>query len=198
MTQQETSHTQFKVEASGLLVNPKTPHLGATADGMVSCKCCGLGLLEIKCPFSNRDMAPTNAPYLEKMNNAGFRLSKRHNYFYQVQGQMMIYERSYCDFVVWTTVGLYVERIHYDSEMAMTMVTVLDKFFVSILLPKILCGYESEEKSLPSNQVFCVCRKKESGKMIECDSPSCEIGWYHYSCLRLPDNFEPIDEWYCP
>ena len=34
---------------SGLHVNPSFPHLGATPDGMVSCECCGKGLIEIKC-----------------------------------------------------------------------------------------------------------------------------------------------------
>lgn len=95
--------------------------------------------------------------------------------------------------------GLHIERIYYDNEMAMEIVNVLDRFFVNVILPKILCGCESEEKPTElSNQVFCVCRQGESGKMIECDFPNCEMGWYHYSCLKLPDDFDPGEEWFCP
>lgn len=96
--QLEMVHSQFEVESSGLLVNPLAPHLGASADGFVSCECCGLGVLEIKCPFSNRNTLPTDVSYLEKVDDS-FRLFKNNNYFYQVQGQMLISERSYCDFV---------------------------------------------------------------------------------------------------
>lgn len=47
---------------------------------------------------------------------------------------------------------------------------------------------------------ICHCRKGESGKMIQCDNIYCEIGWYHYHCLNIPDDFEPMDdeEWFCP
>ncbi len=110
--QMEPVHTLFEADSSGLLVQSTAPHLGAFADGFVSCECCGLRVIEIKCPFSIRHMEPTNASYLEKNDTAGFRLSKKHNYYYQVQGQMMISERLYCDFVCWTTVGLYIERIY--------------------------------------------------------------------------------------
>lgn len=30
---------------------------------------------------------------------------------------------------------------------------------------------------------FCVCRGPEEGKMIACDSVSCDIGWFHFKCL---------------
>lgn len=43
-------HSSFEVEITGLHVNPKYPHLGGSPDGLVSCSCCGEGLLEIKCP----------------------------------------------------------------------------------------------------------------------------------------------------
>ena len=50
-----------------------------------------------------------------------------------------------------TTAGLHVEIIEYDNEMAMGMVTMLEKFFINVVLPKILCGYESGEKSAQSS-----------------------------------------------
>ncbi|XP_055487443.1 uncharacterized protein LOC129694714 [Leucoraja erinacea] len=54
-----TEHSGFMMRDSGLIINPKYPHLGATPDGLVECaeQCCGadrLGLCEIKCPFSKK------------------------------------------------------------------------------------------------------------------------------------------------
>ena len=41
-------HQDFQIRESGLILNPKYPHLGASPDGLVTCTCCGDGLCEIK------------------------------------------------------------------------------------------------------------------------------------------------------
>ena len=45
-------HIQFSIMESGLVLDPLHPFLGATPDGVISCDCCGSGVLEIKCPYS--------------------------------------------------------------------------------------------------------------------------------------------------
>ncbi|XP_060771536.1 uncharacterized protein LOC132882266 [Neoarius graeffei] len=47
-------HRDFMVEDSGLIINPDYPHLGASPDGKIKCSCCGMGILEIKCPHCKR------------------------------------------------------------------------------------------------------------------------------------------------
>ena len=42
-------------------------------------------------------------------------LNQSHDYYYQVQGQMAIWNKKYCDFVYWTTKGHLVIRIQYDE-----------------------------------------------------------------------------------
>ena len=83
----ETKHTSFKVEITGLHVNPQYPHLGAAPDGLILCSCCGNELLEIKCPYSKRDLDPTQIVdtsfYLKPTEN-GLKLSKVHDYYHQV------------------------------------------------------------------------------------------------------------------
>ena len=78
-------HSSLKALPCGLYVNPLAPHLGASPDGIISCDCCGLGLLEVKCPFSIREQLPTTVSYIEKGMD-GFKLSRKHNYYYQIQG----------------------------------------------------------------------------------------------------------------
>ena len=51
-------HDEFTFECVRLFINPAFPHLGASPDGLVSCKCCGDGLVEIKCPYTHRLLDP--------------------------------------------------------------------------------------------------------------------------------------------
>ena len=50
-----SSHQDFHCTKADLVINSLYPHLGASPDGLVSCSCCGDGLVEIKCPFSVKD-----------------------------------------------------------------------------------------------------------------------------------------------
>ena len=91
------NHVGFKVQTTGLHVNPDFTHLGASPDGLVSCSCCGDGLLEVKCPYSKRHHSPADihdtAFYL-KHTTDGLKLSTKHKYYHQVQGQMAVYKCS--------------------------------------------------------------------------------------------------------
>ena len=48
----QAAKREFSYTAAGLVVNPKYPYLGATPDGWVGCDCCGIGIVEIKCPYT--------------------------------------------------------------------------------------------------------------------------------------------------
>ncbi len=48
------SHTAFSITNSGFVINPEWPFIGATPDGVVSCACCGKGVVEIKCPYCHK------------------------------------------------------------------------------------------------------------------------------------------------
>ena len=77
---QTTPHA-FVVKSTGLRLNPDYPHLGASPNGLVSCFCCGYGLLETKCPYSKRHLDPTkivDASFYLKPTSTGLRLS--HSY----------------------------------------------------------------------------------------------------------------------
>ena len=40
-------HKSFQVQSSGLVISKDIPFLRASPDGIISCKCCGKGILEI-------------------------------------------------------------------------------------------------------------------------------------------------------
>jgi len=55
----QQEHNEFCYQPAGLFVSTDFPHFGASPDGLISCKCCGEGLLEIKCPYKYREQDPT-------------------------------------------------------------------------------------------------------------------------------------------
>ena len=101
-------HSELSCTLSGLCVNPKYPHLGATPDGIVKCDCCGNGLIEIKCPYKHKESHPhsvvDNKYCLEHVDGL-VRLKKTHEYYYQIQGQLAICEWN----IVTLSVGLLME-----------------------------------------------------------------------------------------
>ncbi len=192
-------HTFFELEETGLHINPKYPHLGASPDGLVSCSCCGEGLLEIKCPYSKRDVNPTDIVdpsfYLNNTED-GLKLSHTHKYYFQVQGQMAICERSYTDFVCWTPHGIHTERILRDNEHFDRVKPKLDYFFVNCILPRVFCettedSHANKENASanPTSDVYCFCRRREFGRMVACDNPHCKYEWFHFGCMCEPHYF---------
>ena len=200
------SHCNFKCHSSGLNINSHYPHLGASPDALIECTCCvGKGIVEIKCPFTGREYHPD---HLNKLKNsfldANGLLNRSHRYFTQVQGQLMITRRDYCDFVVWTPLGVYVQRIYEEISFTEKLVRKLTNFYVEHLLPAIMTGNVSvrsqetqdEKFTQADDQIYCYCHCEEHGKMIECDNKECKIGWFHFTCVGIKR--APRGQWFCP
>ena len=120
---------------TGLCVNPSFPHLGATPDGRVLDRSVAtpLGILEIKCPCKFRDFLPEDASshrdFCLQMVNNKLMLKENHPYYYQVQGQMAIAQVEWCDFAVYTTKGIHVQRISYNNDVWQDMFCKLNDFY---------------------------------------------------------------------
>lgn len=115
VTKISSLHIEFKCSPAGLVISPQYPYLGASPDGFIQCECCGEGIIEIKCPFSVRDEMPEDLVGRKGsfLNDAG--LIHSHKYYTQVQGQLEICRKTFCDFVVWTPNGLFTQRIYKDQ-----------------------------------------------------------------------------------
>ncbi|KAL7404051.1 hypothetical protein ABVT39_008939 [Epinephelus coioides] len=105
-------HADLQVAASGLIINPELPWIGASPDGAVTCACHGPGILEIKCPFSAKDRTLRECVKdsrfcLTDTEEVGMTHKVDHSYMYQVQAQMCVAEVKYCGFVVWTPQELF-------------------------------------------------------------------------------------------
>lgn len=155
----------------------------ASPNGLISCDCCGEGVLEIKCPYKywNAHLSSVNDPkfYLPRSDDGNLQLSHDHAYYHQVQGQLTICEKEYCDFVCWTLCGMHTEQIVLDPMYLSTIKPKLDAFFVKALLPLLLTGKSvpdlraslSSRPSADSNldpalaPTYCWCGGEESGCM---------------------------------
>jgi len=106
-------HVEFIVNPSGLVIYKKLPFLAASPDAVVHCTCCGAGVLEIKWPYCLKaaDATISDLVYLDDQDGQN-RLKKEHQYYYQVQTQLMCTELPYADFFVWSSKDFHMERMN--------------------------------------------------------------------------------------
>ncbi|XP_078658592.1 uncharacterized protein LOC144903975 [Branchiostoma floridae x Branchiostoma belcheri] len=145
------SHEDFGTFDSGLHINNDWPYLGATPDGMVECRCCGTGVCEMKCPFSAKDLLPTDLAstgnFCLKKTNDTVHLDHSHAYYYQAQAQIFICDVEYCDFVIWTNKGVYIERILPNEAFWNNIILKSKEFFDKAILPEIVGKWYSKTQS---------------------------------------------------
>ena len=125
-----------------IYIDPKWPYLGASPDGIVDCKYCGMGVCEIKCPYvyKNSTIAETAGQKnvcLKKDEFGKINLDKSNTYYYQVQAEIFIYGLAYCDFVVWTR-DLFVQRILPEQEIWENALSASSEVFSKCILPEIV------------------------------------------------------------
>lgn len=130
--------SKLHVHDCGFLVNPEFPFLGASPDGKV-CDGAVTGIIEIKCPYSIRDMTIPEAVACAEKNHLVFlekvgtdiRLQRNHLHWYQVQGQLLVSGAPFCDFICYTKVDFHVERIQPDSQTMLAILTRMKDVYVN-------------------------------------------------------------------
>lgn len=90
------NHKDFASEKCGVFIDKEHPWMHATPDFLCSCSCCGKGCGEVKCPYSIDDC---DFDSYTKVDGKMW-LKRNHQYYYQVQQQLHITGRQFCDFVV--------------------------------------------------------------------------------------------------
>ena len=120
--------------------------LGASPDAKVFDPSCNLhnGIAEFKCPYSKRDKSPQEAcndsSFSCEMVNGKFCLKRTHQYYHQVQLQLYISidVASWCDFCVYTPVGIATERIYPCREWQSKCIPQPGDYFDMHILPEIV------------------------------------------------------------
>jgi hypothetical protein len=155
--------------------------------------------------------------YFLRRNSLGeVHLSLSHQYYHQVQGQMLVTLLQYCDFVCWTTSGVFVERINFDNDYSQLIPSLEDFFKRIYIIPELLTHkllhsltttvpatsasssqptHDVNDNGVSSSYAYCYCRNDIGGRMICCDNESCCNKWYHYTCVGIKR--APKGVWYC-
>ncbi|KFM81495.1 hypothetical protein X975_06488, partial [Stegodyphus mimosarum] len=134
-------HIGKNIRQCGLFIDPKYPFLCTSPDGLIDEN----GLLEIKCPFMARFSADLS-DFFSKPNSVGLRmdaenrlyLPKSHRYYYQIQGQLAITERNWCDLYIWSKADAVTLRIPVDKTFWISLIPKLEKFYVNCILPELV------------------------------------------------------------
>jgi hypothetical protein len=140
---QSQHHGHVQVHKSGLVLDREMPFLAASPDRLVNCQHCQpvQGLLEVKCPSVHKNKTPEEAcgdsDFCCQLIDGQVRLKENHNYFFQVQGQMGVCGKLWCDFVIWTLKGMSVERINFRPALWVTMKSQLKSFYVNAVVPEL-------------------------------------------------------------
>ena len=77
---------------------------------------------------------------LHKDVDGSLKLKRNHVYYSQIQGQMAIGDRNWCDFVVFTNKGISIERIPFNSTFwESELLPKLTEFYTLCVAPEIVC-----------------------------------------------------------
>ena len=132
---------------------PEKACLGVSTDGIVVCSsvdtCC-IGCLEIKCLYSidgnitvemsSQNIAENLTIFSQKGADGELHLPHSHRYYAQVQGELAITNKEWCDFVVFSNNKVVVDRILADLEYWNHLEEKLEEFYVHHIIPEILSG----------------------------------------------------------
>lgn len=130
----------------GLVVNPEFPFLGATPDATV-CQGPEFGLLEIKCPYSAREMtideavAQRKISWLSWSHETGWTICRESSYHYQIQGQLLISGAPWCDLAIYTKKDFKSVRVYADVSLMEDMLKHLSSFYHVFCLPYITANF---------------------------------------------------------
>ncbi len=138
--------SKIKVESAGLKIFRAFQGLGATSDGIVHINGIPSGLIEIKNLLKNKTITfeqyikTTKTKFCLEIKNNKLQLNRNDNYYFQIQGQLNIYDFPWCDFVVRSTnpYQFHLERIERDKEFwSNTMLPKLKAMYLNVLLPEL-------------------------------------------------------------
>lgn len=113
-----TMKTGNAVHDVGFMVSDKYPWLGASPDGITSDSDDELAVLEIKCPFSQRD---ANPPVFKSA-------AEQPHYYAQMQIEMYCAGLDVCHFYQWAQHGDSLERVSIDWEWIKSAIPKLKAF----------------------------------------------------------------------
>ena len=217
------SHVNCSVQRAGFRISVEMPFIGASADGYVVCDCHGKGVIEAKCPYTDRNTSLSDLLTKDDfILDSSYAVRQNHQYSIQMQLQMYVCNVAYCDLVVWQPESILIVRVYRDAEFVTTLLPKLRDVWVRHIVPELLTRSIQKQSSIssglagvadsssvaqqlaPSTSVaasdvpyeYCICRKDVGGRMIGCDNSECQYKWFHLQCIKMK-RVPRKSPWFC-
>ncbi len=92
------------------------------------------GILENKCPYAHRyddirDACDAKSFFCTMSKNGTISLKTEHTHYHQVQLQLFVTQINWCEFCVYTTKGIAVQRIYPDKMQEANNIPKLEYFY---------------------------------------------------------------------
>lgn len=137
------SHSNALFHECGIFIEKNNSYLAAIRDMLVTCDCCGNGLLEFKsvlvpkCEICSCFCNCKLPVCLYNCNNT-LAVKKNHDYYCRVHGQMALTQRKWCDIFVYSVNGCFKERVYFDTKYFQTVFSNLELFYKLFIAPEII------------------------------------------------------------
>ncbi|KAG0414184.1 hypothetical protein HPB47_008660 [Ixodes persulcatus] len=132
----ERNHNDFKLEEIGFVIDTRDSFIGASPDGIWSCSCHGVGILEVKCPAVLKEPG-TPITRVDCLND-NLELPTFHKYYTQVQTQLHVCRKSVAHFVVWGPDDLHVQEVAYDKAFFAPILSKARQFWAKHIAPELV------------------------------------------------------------
>ena len=137
-------HDNVSFDECGLFLDEEHPYLAASPDLLVSCSCCGEGLVEFKCPLipkCSKCLSFCKCKLPHCLQNSEPLALKHGAYYGQIQGQLSFSKRKWCILYIYTCNGPYQEKIVFDSDFFSNLVASLEFFYFPLYYLKLILGH---------------------------------------------------------
>lgn len=140
----KAGHKDVNVKECGMFVLTGKAYISASPDGVVQCSCCGRGVVEIKCPLKSAHCHPADASlvYMQVQNmkdsQPQLTLSKTHQYYTQIQTQLAVTNKEWCDFFVYSHHGYIIDRVVRNRVFWQQVEAAVDFFFGTYVAPALM------------------------------------------------------------
>ena len=128
--------------------------MSASPDPIIECQCCGVTLVEIKCPYSIRDEKSFSGNFKQlKETDNGISLKINNAHYHQVQGQLGVTNNNAQSwYFVFTHHGYYIEKVAFDKNF-FEMLTNLKIFWFHHLSKELVFSKTDSNPSF-SHSIF--------------------------------------------
>ena len=159
--------------------------------------------LEIKSPHSHRNSniqaLTDNYSYIYRDSNSKVLVMEDHEYYYQMQTQLLVSKLEKCHFFIWVMKGYCLIEVKANKILQGEIATKCTSLFQNVILPELLSKHFTKNKNHPlvnAENIWCFCwMGKDEDDMIQCDNKNCKIIWLHQKCVRIKQILK--GNWYC-